>query len=484
MMHVTRFIQKVGRFGASRGLWGQLQVPPGWGNRRARRRIQSQAGPSGSASRSRGWGRWPHALVAHAYTSPHVPANIPTTHVAAHAVDLAAMEDGEEELMPGVVLRVLSEGNGPQPEYGQVVLCDFKGNLKNGSGFEDVRDRRIRIGDGDVPPALELALKKMRANERAQVSSESRFAFGPQGRPAKKGGSEIAVPPDADVEWLIETRSLGATKAAGEMSPEERLKEAENRKRLGNEHFSYESWTKAAKSYEEALKASDLNCYESGSEMHHNAIQVYLACANNLTLCLMKMQSWVKAKEACIHVLEVDGANLKALFRASQISMTLHNYEEAAAALNRAYELYPDSAEVARQQRQLAHTKAAYLRKEKKMSAKMGGFMLRSDGTSVPSSSGEAASSSAAVDGNRSSRTCDDDASANTTTPSAGPEPKRWWYAGAATIAALLIVVTAALLLRWLGAETTPSPPPLEGHPEPISPLAVAGDGRGSDEEL
>ena len=288
------------------------------------------------------------------------------------------MDDSQfEELMPGVLFRVDAPGSGMPPEYAQVVHCSYTGRIQStGEVFEEVQHRRIRVGDGDVPPALELALKRMHPNERACVRAESRFAYGPKGRPAKKGEVDRAVPPDADLEWSVETHNLGTAKAAGEMTPAEQFEEAENRKALGNEHFAHAEWSKAAKSYEEAMKSINFESYPSHSEERAKAVQVVLDSGNNLTLALMKMEEWAKAKQACIHVLQVDGRNLKALFRASQIAMTQHLHEEATAALNRAQELYPNSEEVRVQQRLLEKTKVAYKRKERKMARALGGFIL------------------------------------------------------------------------------------------------------------
>ena len=216
----------------------------------------------------------------------------------------------------------------------------------------------------------------MRARERALVRAESRFAYGP------RGGRQRRVGPSAPSRrirtWSGPSRCTvsGRRKLPGDMSPAEQLEEAENRKELGNEHFAHAEWAKAAKSYEEAMKAVDFDSYDASSDSRAKAVQTVLDSGNNLTLALMKMGQWAKAKEACIHVLQVDGGNLKALFRASQIAMTQHNHEEAAAALKRARQLHPDCEEVCVQQKLLDKKKQAYLQKEKRMSAKMGGFML------------------------------------------------------------------------------------------------------------
>ena len=362
------------------------------------------------------------------------------------------MADDGEELMPGVWLKVEAPGQGAPPEYKQVVECSFTGRIQGADDiFEEVRHRRVRVGDGDVPPALELALKRMRTRERALVRADSRFAYGPQGRPAKKGGTERAVPPNSDLEWTVEVHSLGTAKAAGDMSPAEQLEEAENRKALGNEHFAHAEWAKAAKSYEEAMKAVDFDSYDASSESRAKAVQTVLDSGNNLTLALMKMEQWAKAKEACIHVLQVDGGNLKALFRASQIAMTQHNHEEAAAALKRARQLHPDCEEVGVQQKLLDKKKQAYLQKEKRMSAKMGGFML--DRRDEPVKKKDVTDSDGQV--------AEPEASG---TPPSPRGSRRRGLTGALTSAgaAALIAAVAAFVVRRVLAHTQADPPPLE----------------------
>ena len=82
-------------------------------------------------------------------------------------------DDAGEELMPGVWFKVEAPGEGSAPEYKQVVECSFTGRIQGADEvFEEVRHRRVRVGDGDVPPALELALKRMRARERALVRAD------------------------------------------------------------------------------------------------------------------------------------------------------------------------------------------------------------------------------------------------------------------------------------------------------------------------
>jgi tetratricopeptide (TPR) repeat protein len=64
-------------------------------------------------------------------------------------------------------------------------------------------------------------------------------------------------------------------------------------------------------------------------------IDLYLACLNNLAACLLNKKEFLKAKEVCIRVLELDPRNVKGLLRAARAALALHEHEETEACINR-----------------------------------------------------------------------------------------------------------------------------------------------------
>ena len=68
--------------------------------------------------------------------------------------------EGYRVLMPGVRYKEVKKGTGPQAEYKQAVICTWTGALtETGEVFETCRRKMLRVGDADVPPGLELALR-------------------------------------------------------------------------------------------------------------------------------------------------------------------------------------------------------------------------------------------------------------------------------------------------------------------------------------
>jgi len=99
-------------------------------------------------------------------------------------------ERGWEKLMgEDLVMKVIKsqpprDKKGPQDiQPNDAVLIDFVGRLASspsetdGSIFQSTKGWFIVVGDGDVVPALELAIRFMKSGETARVWSHSKYAF-------------------------------------------------------------------------------------------------------------------------------------------------------------------------------------------------------------------------------------------------------------------------------------------------------------------
>ena len=151
------------------------------------------------------------------------------------------------------------------------------------------------------------------------------------------------------------------------------LAETDLRRVCGNRWFSYGDFPKAGRSYAKGVKIAqnyfqnepeqepESECVvESGaveegkgeegkkgkegkeiicarkSEIARSKEQLmiaYISCLNNLSACHLSMKEYVKTKEACVRVLEVEPDNVKALIRAAKASLALHEYDECALCL-------------------------------------------------------------------------------------------------------------------------------------------------------
>lgn len=164
--------------------------------------------------------------------------------------------EGFRALMPGVRYKEVRAGTGPVAEYKQAVIASWTAAVtETGAIFERAERKMLRVGDQEVPPGLELALRQQQNGTKCVCKAMWRFAYGDRGRPASEEAGTSAVPPEAAVTWTIETHRLWYTECDESQTPAEQLFEARNKKELGNGHFHHENWRKAGANYEEIGRA-------------------------------------------------------------------------------------------------------------------------------------------------------------------------------------------------------------------------------------
>uniref|UniRef100_A0A7S3JX45 peptidylprolyl isomerase n=1 Tax=Aureoumbra lagunensis TaxID=44058 RepID=A0A7S3JX45_9STRA len=339
--------------------------------------------------------------------------------------------EGYRELMPGVRYKEIESGKGEQVEYKQAVICSLEGKLIScGTIFEKFERKMLRVGDGDVPPGLELGLRQLREGTKCQVRAEWRFAYGEHGRPGSKEENTMAIPPKAQVEWSIKCHRLWFREADETMTPAEALEDARNKKILGNEHFHHENWRKAASNYQDILK--NLNPWNYQEEERNEAETLYVDCGNNLVIALIKLDEWLKSERAVCDVLTVAPENKKALYRAIQISLHLSKWPESQAALQIAIEKWPNSIPFREQYKTLQEHKRKYKQRKSKISAQMSKQLI----TPSSASSSSALSTPSATDFSMSTATKQKDLS-----------QKSWWWWTSVAVVASSAVLFAALIL-------------------------------------
>ena len=303
--------------------------------------------------------------------------------------------EGYRVLMPGVRYKELKKGTGPQAEYKQAVICTWTGALtETGEIFETCKRKMLRVGDADVPPGLELALRQQQDGTKCVCKAEWRFAYGDVGRPASDDEKTKSVPPNAAVTWTIETHRLWYKECDDTMTPGEMLYDARNKKVLGNEHFHHENWKKAGANYQEVLKGLNVWNYDEGDPDRIEAEEIYIHCGNNLVYALMKMDEWLKAEKAVCDVLTVAPDDKKSLYRATQVAMHLSKWPEADAALKIAMETWPNHKQFRDLYETLREHKRKYRERKAKMSAKMSKNLFNSAPKPKPAEDDESDSNS------------------------------------------------------------------------------------------
>ena len=87
----------------------------------------------------------------------------------------------------GVVVKVVSDGNGIVPIVGMRVKVHYTGTLTDGKKFDSSRDRgkpfEFTLGKGEVIKGWDEGVAKMRVGERSTLTISPDYAYGDEGYP-------------------------------------------------------------------------------------------------------------------------------------------------------------------------------------------------------------------------------------------------------------------------------------------------------------
>lgn len=292
----------------------------------------------------------------------------------------------EEELMPGVTLKKfpLSDSESQtHPEYHQWVHCSILG--RNGMTAEIFHPKKViwaRIGDGDVCPGIELALRSLVAGQRARLHCAARFAFGSNGRPAVRDGDRT-LPSNIDVIFEIELLNIGNGLPLASLSVHERIDEAQRKRTIGNDFFAYREYRKSTHCYGAALKALDgILADFSATDDTATTIKLMVDCGNNLAMAYIKLSEYKQAENACIAVLQLDEDNVKALYRVGIVAYMQDKFKEAHLAFQKVFAIDPQNKAARLEYLALRRREKEYLAKESKMMKQMGAHMFNKPSTS------------------------------------------------------------------------------------------------------
>jgi FKBP-type peptidyl-prolyl cis-trans isomerase FkpA len=99
----------------------------------------------------------------------------------------------------GIVIRVITPGNGPSPGPMDIVKVHYEGKLPDGTVFDSSlkRGEPAEFPLNQVVPCWTEALQQMKKGEKAQVVCPSSLAYGDRGSPP-------AVPPGATLSFEVE----------------------------------------------------------------------------------------------------------------------------------------------------------------------------------------------------------------------------------------------------------------------------------------
>ena len=106
-------------------------------------------------------------------------------------------------LKSGIYKRILKQGRGKNPKFGDVITITYQGSLLNGEIINHFTTMDFSYGTKmQVIEGLELAIKTMKKGERAQIIVPSKYAWG------EEGLSNGAIAPYTPIVFDIELKKI------------------------------------------------------------------------------------------------------------------------------------------------------------------------------------------------------------------------------------------------------------------------------------
>lgn len=280
-------------------------------------------------------------------------------------------------------------------KHGEIPIDDteqLKKDLESPSSqlvkFVQAYDWIIKLGSGNVIPALEMATRFLAKGESAIVKSHSKYGYC-NGRVnnCQEDNCHQDLPANTDVLFQITLRDIIPLGKAFNLNF--RLKLGIHLKVMGNDAFKYE-WIpsnqggngriNALKLYGDAsqelmsILKDDKNVTSHDSmdeEMKLQCIKNLVDCFNNIASVHLRSKEYGKAKEAATEAIKIDPDNVKALCKAAKASLMMTNFKECKAVLDVLQNLDGTNKDFLRLRKDYNHSRSVYKKNEKKLYSKM-----------------------------------------------------------------------------------------------------------------
>jgi len=198
-----------------------------------------------------------------------------------------------------------------------------------------------------VVDGLDKAIMKMKKGEVAEISIASKYAF------AEETKRDLAtVPAGADVVYIVELVELVNPKGDHDLSVQEKLDKAKQKKEQGNKAYKEGKFIRAVSKYEQALKPIEFDS-NFDQDLKIQSKEMKKTIWLNIAAVALKLDEYNKAVANCSKVLDIDPNNVKALFRRSQGYMYRSDFIEAESDIKKAHDLEPANRDVIAQYKKL-----------------------------------------------------------------------------------------------------------------------------------
>nr|WMP39840.1 FKBP62 [Solanum melongena] len=247
-----------------------------------------------------------------------------------------------------VLKKILKEGEGyERPNEGAVVKLKLVGKLMDGTVTKKGHDGEnednlfeFKTDEEQVIDGLDRAVMTMKKGEAALLTIAPEYAFG-----SSESKQDLAiVPPSSTVHYEVELVSFVKDKESWDMNTPEKIEAAGKKKEEGNALFKAGKYARASKRYEKAAKFIEYNSFSEEEKKQSKALKI--TCNLNNAACKLKLKDYKQAEKLCTKVLELDSANVKALYRRAQAYMNMADLDLAEFDIKKALEIDPDNRDV------------------------------------------------------------------------------------------------------------------------------------------
>eukprot|EP00899_Mesostigma_viride_P014709 jgi/Mesvir1/23239/Mv09241-RA.1 len=263
----------------------------------------------------------------------------------------------------GVVKKALNEpAVYKKPNEGAKVKARLVGKLSDGTVFqrhEEGNELEFVTDAGEVILGLDKVVMDMKKEEQAEVVIQPSYGYGESGA---SEGLLAPVPPNATLHYDITLVSFENAKEMYEMDTNEKFAAAEKCKEEGNAAFKAGNLARAAAKYDKAVRYIEMD-HSFSDEEKANAKKLKVTCYLNDAACKLKLAQWPEAARLCGKAINLEKANVKALYRRAQAYYHTNDLEIAEADLKLAIEKEPNNKDL-REQLKKVKAKMADIHKQ------------------------------------------------------------------------------------------------------------------------
>jgi len=241
----------------------------------------------------------------------------------------------------GVRKRIITDGEGYDfgPNGGSTCEVSIIGKY-NDRIFEN-RDVTFILGEGcdeNIIEGVEIAIKKMKKKEKAELYIKPQYAFGNNGR------KEFEIPDDyEEVVYEITLKNFERRTQLWAMQKNERFGIAEFSKTKGTKYFNESRFKLAIRQYKRIDRYIGSLNVNDDINLKRKKFDLLLTGHLNLALCYIKIEEFSNAIKQCDSALSINAKSQKGLYRRGLAYFGQKEYDLAIKDFNAVLELNPDN---------------------------------------------------------------------------------------------------------------------------------------------